>query len=134
MTDQTTGILRSDRPLVIDLRGKKKAGRKKRRRYSPGLEEVQEFEVHVTRASHHIARATEKGLAEYRARSQKSAQKKRDGAMRDFLPNSGQAMTVALQEASKLPLDLARVVNTPQNRKRIKRQVKYLSRSLRRLR
>ena len=117
-------------PLVIDLRSKPKSKRK--RRYSRGLAEIQETERHLVRASHRLANAITEGLGEYRKRRLKSARQKKDGAMRDFIPNSSRALSKALKTASKLPDDLARALDTPQNRKRIRRQLKQLDRSLRR--
>lgn len=113
-------------PIVLDF---KKKNRK--RRYSKGLEEIQQVERQFARSTHRIARASEKGIASYRKLSTKSAKKKKDGAIKDFIPNSGVAMSRALREASSLPKDFAQMANTKQNRKRLKRQLRALSRTLR---
>ena len=96
------------RPIVLNLKGKRKSNR----RYSKRLEEIQLMERHLTRASHRMARAFEKGIAKYQDSSTKSAKKKRDGAIRDFIPNSGIAMSRALKEAYLVPSDIARAFNT----------------------
>lgn len=114
-------------PIVLDF--KKKKNRK--RRYSKELEEIQQVERQFARSTHRIARASEKGIASYRKLSTKSAKKKKDGAIKDFIPNSGVAMSRALREASSLPKDFAQMANTKQNRKRLKRQLRALSRTLR---
>lgn len=114
-------------PIVLQLKGKKKS----KRRYSKGLGEFQEMERHLTRSTHRMARATEKGIRYYRKRSRESARKKRDGVIRDFIPNSGLAMSHVMREASPIPFDLARAMNTKQNRKRLKRQLRSMSRALR---
>lgn len=115
-------------PIVLNL---KKGKKKSKRRYSKGLEEFQEMERHLTRSTHRMARATEKGIRYYRQRSRKSAQKKRDGVIRDFIPNSGLAMSEMMREASPIPFDLARAMDTKQNRRRLRRQLRSMSRALR---
>jgi hypothetical protein len=119
------------RPIVLELKKKKK---KNKKRYTKGLEEVQRMEGHLTRSAQRVTRATEKGITSYRKLSTKSANKKKDGAIRDFIPNSGIAMSHSLREASQLPYDIAQAMDTPQNRKRLKRQLRGISRSLRFLR
>jgi hypothetical protein len=121
-----------DKPIVLNLKKEKK--KKSKRRYSKGLEEVQEMERHLTRSMHRVARATEKGIASYRKRSQKSAEEKKDGAIKDFIPNSGRAISLTLKEISPLPDDLAKVMDTERNRRRLRRQLRALSRTLERWR
>jgi hypothetical protein len=119
------------KPIVLELKKKKKRNKK---RYTKELEEVQRMEGHLTRSAQRMARATEKGITSYRKLSIKSAKKKKDGAIRDFIPNSGIAMSHSMREASQLPYDIAKAMDTPQNRKRLRRQLRGLSRSLRILR
>jgi hypothetical protein len=114
-------------PIVLTLKKKKKS----KRRYSKGLEEIQRMERHLTRSTHRMARAAEKGISHYRKRSIKSARKRRDGVIRDFVPNSGLAMSRVMREASPIPFDIARAMNTKQNRRRLKRQLRSMSRTLR---
>lgn len=115
------------KPILLSLKKKKKA----RRRYSKGLEEIQRMERHLTRSTHRMARATEKGISYYQKLNRRSARKKRDGVIRDFVPNSGLAMSRAMREASPIPYDIARAMNTKQNRRRLRRQLRSLSRTLR---
>lgn len=117
----------SNTPIVLNLKKKKK----RKKRYSRGLEEVQQMELHMTRAMHRAAQATGQGIRSYQKMSTKSARKKKDGAIKDFIPNVGTAMGHTLEKASPLPGDLAKIINTKQNRKRLKRQLRALSRSLR---
>jgi len=114
-------------PIVLTL---KKKSRKKRR-YSKGLEEIQQTERHLVRASHRMARAVEKGISNYRVESTKSSKKKRDGAIRDFIPNSGIAMAQMLKEVSPIPNDIARALNTKPMRRRLRRQLRGATRMLR---
>lgn len=116
-------------PMVINL--KKKRKNKKKRRYSKGLEEIQQMERHLMRASHRMVRSVEQGISNYRVRSAKSSKKKRDGAIRDYLPNSGIAMAHALKEVGPIPNDIARALNTKPMRRRLRRQLRSVTRTLR---
>jgi len=119
-------------PIVINLKKKSKNNKnKKKRRYSKGLEEIQQMERHLMRASHRMARAVEKGISNYRGESTKSSKKKRDGAIRDFIPNSGIAMTHVLKEAGPIPNDIARALNTKSMRRRLRRQLRGIPQALR---
>ncbi len=121
-----------NKPIVLTL--KKKKSKKKKRRYSRGFEETQRMERHLTRSTHRMARAVEEGISTYRKRSSRSARSKKDGAIRDFIPNSGLAMSRAMKEASPIPYDLARAMNTRDQQKRLRRQLRSFSRTLRRWR
>ena len=114
-------------PIVLDLSKNQK--KKKKKRYSKNLEEIQIMERHLTRASHRVAKAIEKGIGTYRTRSTNSAEKKQDGAIRDFIPNSGIAMTRALKEIYLAPTDVARAFNTKPMRRRIRRQLRRINRN-----
>ena len=115
------------RPIVLTLKKKKK----RKRRYSKGLGEIQRQERHLTRATHRLVRATEKGISSYRRLSIKSSRKKRDGVIRNFIPNSGIALSRALRVASPLPNDIARAMDTKLYRRGLKRQIRILRRTLR---
>jgi len=115
------------KPVVLTLKKRKK---KSKRRYSKGLEEIQRMERHMTRSTQRLTRAMDKGVTSYRKRSLSSAKKKRDGALQDFIPNTGWAISEAMQEASALPYDLARAMDTKQARKRLRRQLRLASRTL----
>ena len=114
-------------PIVLSLKKKKR----KKRRYSKGLEEIQRMEPHLTRSTHRMAKAVEKGISSYRKQNIKSARKKKDGAIKDLFPNSAKAMSQAFKEVTPVPYDIARVMNTKPSRRRLKRQLRTLSRSLR---
>jgi hypothetical protein len=135
LDDKTTDMLDLDNttPIVLELK-KKRGKEKKKRRYSRGLEEIQEVERHFTRSMHRLASAAEKGISTYRERSGESAEKKKDGAIKDLIPNSGAALSETIEELSPLPKDLARMMDTKQNRRRLRRQLRGISRTLKRWR
>jgi hypothetical protein len=117
----------SPEPIVVNLKQKKK----RKRRYSRGLEEIQQMEPHLTRSTHRMSKAIEKGIATYRKRRKVSARKMKDGAIINFIPDSAWAMSRALEEASPIPYDIARAMTTKRSRKRIRRQVRMVSRTVR---
>lgn len=107
------------RPIVFET--KKKKGRKKK--YSRGLKDVQKVEVGLSRSAERLAEAVADGLGRYRKRRDRSAGKKRDGAVRDAIRNIGRGAEKGLRSASKAPSDLADELSA----KRITRLVTPLS-------
>ena len=91
------------RPIVYE--GRKK---KKKKRYSRGLKSPQKLEQGVSRAMERLAEAVADGLSEYRRSRNKSAQKKRDGAIKDALRNVGRGAEEALRTGAKAPTDLTK--------------------------
>jgi hypothetical protein len=117
-------------PIVLSLKKK----RKRARRYSKEFKDVQRIERHVTRASHRLARAVESGTADYRKNRNKSARKKKDGALRDFVTNSGLAMSRTLKDASQVPYDVSRAFDSKRSQRQLRNQLRRISRTLRRWR
>jgi hypothetical protein len=89
-----------------------KKGKRKKRRYSSGLKEVQKAELGLVKASQRLSRAAERGLRTYRKRRDKSARKRKDGAIRDALENWSRGLGRAMRVGSDAPYDFAREVNT----------------------
>jgi len=115
-------------PLVVQVDRK---GRKKR--YSRGLRDIQTTNRGLTRASRRLVQAVDKGTRRYLKESNRSARKRRDGALRDYSLNVADAIGAALREASGTPADLARTFNTRGWRKSMRRSLKATARINRRL-
>src|SRR5262245_26223267 len=81
--------------------------RRKKRKVSRDLGAVQEAERAASKAAHRVAHAVEKGVAAYREERDRSARKKRDGALRDLAANAAHGVAETLREAAKAPADLA---------------------------
>lgn len=116
-------------PIVIDLRKRKV----RKRRYSQELRDIQVLERDMTRITHRMVRALDKGLAEYRQARDRSARKNRDGALRDALPNLGKGMATTLREASPLVEETARALDNRTTRRILREQISLTSRTLRTL-
>ena len=98
-----------ERPIVYERRRGRKRGKRK---YSKGLKEVQECEIDAVRAGNRIAQAVADGISEYRSERNKSARRKRDGAIKDVVRNVGRGLSEALDVASRAPADLTRRATT----------------------
>lgn len=97
--------------------------KKKTYRYSPGLEPLQRVERAMTRAQRRLADAVLAGLSTWEKRRDKSAHKRKDGAVLDSLSNSIAATAKMLRVASKAGEDL---VNELKPRSRRKKYRVYL--------
>lgn len=117
-------------PLAVEKSKKKK----KKMKYSRGLRDLQTVGRRLTKVSERLARANAAGIETYRKASDKSARKKRDGAMRDFGVNAAKGMSKSLRKSSRVPVDIARALSPRGTRKRTRRQLKVSARLARAMR
>jgi hypothetical protein len=115
------------KPIVLEYKSKKK----KKKRYSKGLGDFQRVEGRLSRVNRRVAKAIAKGASTYEKERKRSAGKKKDGAIRDFVPNLGEAMSASLREASSVPADVAEAVNTKGARRLLRNQLRMISGPLR---
>ena len=102
-------------PIVIKLKGKRK-----KRKYSEGLESIQSSEVALTRGANRLAEAVSEGIREYRVSRDRSSRKKRDGMIVDYVPNVGRGISEGIRRGSRLPLDVARAISHREFRNALK--------------
>lgn len=88
------------------------------------------MESDILRVSQKAAKAFSKGIDTYQAEREKSAEEKTDGAIEDFMHNSAKAMSASLKEASDIPVDIADLISSDANRKRLRRTLREASKSL----
>ena len=81
---------------------------KPKKRYSRRLKGAQKLERGFSKGLHRLARATEKGVETWRKSSDRSARKKRDGALKDAPVNYARAVSHATAEAADGLVDLAK--------------------------
>lgn len=81
--DDTTDVVYQE-PIVIKKKNKKK--------YSRNLQDIQKFEVAVTKGSRRLLKAIDEGMSSWIDSRDKSANKKKDGAIRDSLKNHNKAL------------------------------------------
>ena len=109
-------------PIVIERKKKKR-----KKRYSKGFGDIQIMERHLTRASHRMVQAIEEGITTYRKARNKSARKKRDGAIVDFVPNVAKGTGKTLRTASLVPYDLVRASYPKTARRMLRGQIRFVS-------
>lgn len=124
------------RPIVLDYRANDEAeageaDAEHNELYSEGLADFQQAEADLVRIARRATAAMAKGIDTYDVERRASAKTKKDGAIEDFPHNSAKAVSAALKEASELPLDVADAVSTQHARKRLRRGLRRLSRSMR---
>jgi len=83
------------------------AAPKKKKKYSRELEPMQKFERSMSKAQRRVAKAVYEGLSTWDTKREKSARKKRDGAVKDIVKNMAEAQSRFLEVTAKVPEDLA---------------------------
>ncbi|WP_338865228.1 hypothetical protein [Myxococcus stipitatus] len=104
--------------------------KKKKRKTSKGLKNLDKAHDNVSRALADLSAAVSDGLKTYRRKQRSSAEKKRDGALRDMAKNSGKAMSDSLKTLSKVPRDLTRTLDTKRNRKQVRAVARFIANPL----
>lgn len=107
-----------------DLGGKKK---KKKRKYTRGLRDLQISERKLAKASRRVARAVASGVSTYYERDKRSSRKKRDGAIRDALENWAKGLGKTMRRSSSAPYDIAKAFNTKTIRRNVRTAVRFLA-------
>jgi hypothetical protein len=104
-----------------------KPRKKKKRRYSAGLGTVQHLERGVTRSLETVTKGVARVFSEYSERSDKSARKKRDGALRDGIENWTKALSKGMRIAGDAPYDFVKQVNRGPGSKQVRDTVRLLT-------
>ncbi len=91
-------------PLVL---GKKK---RKKRRYSSRFKVPGRAEFGVSKAAKRLANAVSDGLDTYVRRSNRSARKRKDGALKDLVKNSTRGAGKTLRKVTKVPRALSKAL------------------------
>jgi hypothetical protein len=101
--------------------------KKKKRRYTKGLNAIQHFERGVARSMDVMAQGVARVFSDYKKRSDKSARKKKDGALREGLENWTKAMGKGMGISSKAPYTFVRTVTRGRGSKQIRRTLRALT-------
>jgi len=107
--------------------------KRRKKRFTRGLRDVQTTTRGVARVSRRLVRAVARGMDTYLKESNRSARKKRDGAWRDFGFNVSDAIGTSLREASGIPRDLVRTLSTRRQGRLMRRSIRAAARLNRRL-
>jgi len=128
MTTTDPQLIDLTQPNVISVKKKKK------RKYSRGLRDVQVAGRRSSKISARVMRSVSDGFDEFRKASDKSARRKRDGVIRDFGLNSAKGMGRSLRESSRVPLEFAKALDNRLSRRFVRLQLRTASRFSRVLR
>ena len=111
-------------PAAIVYKKKKK----KRKKYSRGLRDIQRAERRVSKAADRLTRAARKGTRTYRKRRNKSARKRRDGAVTDVFINLSEGAADAFASGAPVITDLTRAVQPRRLRRAARQQFRAFAR------
>lgn len=134
---RSRGQLENDgpRPIVLEYHPHKKKRKTSQEengeKYSDGLQDVQRAEADLIRIARRASKAATVGLDTYERERSRSAEEKKDGAIEDFPHNSAKALSEAMKEASEIPLDMAESISTKDYRKRLRDNLKQVSKAMR---
>jgi ribosomal protein L14 len=99
---------------------------KKKRYSSRQARRFGEIETRVSKSLHRVSKAVDNGVSTYLEKRDKSARKRRDGAVVDFYENAAVGISQALSESSPVLSDFAEMVNSRRSRKAIRRAVRAI--------
>ena len=129
-------LLEGVQPIVLEYRPRQEeppseTAERAAEQYSRGLEDIQRAEADLVRVARRATRAVATGLDTYDRERRRSAQEKMDGAIEDFPHNSAKALSESLKEASEIPMDIADSASAVNYRRRVRKQLKRVSKVLR---
>jgi hypothetical protein len=100
---------------------------KKKRRYSRGLGTLQHLVRGAARSAETVTAGVARVFSTYNERSDKSARRKRDGALRDGIENWTKAFSKGLQVAGDAPYKFVKEVNRGPGSKQVRDSVRLLT-------
>ncbi len=103
MTTPPDSMNTSAEPVVVK--------EKKKKKYSKQWKEGQKAERELSKATRRVANAVLSGIDRWNDARDRSAEKKKDGSLKDFNQNMAKAVSKALKVSSKVPEDMARAVD-----------------------
>ena len=125
------------KPIVLEYHPRSKRRRDRDEgddddeRYSDSLEDIQKAEKDLVRVARRATRAVAKGVDTYDEGRRRSARSKEDGAIEDYPHNMAKAMSETLREGADIPMDLADALAPKHYRKRVRRNLRRISGTLR---
>ena len=111
--------------------GKNKRGggrRKAKRGSSRTSRRLEDIERRVSKALRRLTKAVNRGMSEYQDQRDKSASRRRDGALVDFYDNVSRGVSRAISQSSPVIVDVSKAFNTKRNRRRIRKGLRRFPR------
>ena len=107
-------------PVVVVYKAKKG----KKRGSSQASRRLEDIEDRVSKSMRRVSKAVNRGVGTYRDKRDKSARKRRDGALLDSYENAAVGVSEALADSSPVLSDIAKAVNTKRLRKRLRKAIR----------
>ena len=101
--------------------------KKKKKRYSRNLRGVQGLERGIARSLETVSEGVARMYKVYNKEREKSARKKKDGALRDGLENWAKAMSKGLRVAGDAPYNFVKAVNKGGGSKQVRKTIRILT-------
>jgi hypothetical protein len=108
-------------PEPMDQKFSEAEDQREPRKYSKRYKNLQEFERQASKGVHRLVKSVEAGVREWRDATDRSARKRKDGALRDVLENSARAVGKQIRVASRAPQDAVRAVRALKITKALRR-------------
>lgn len=105
---------------------------KSKRKRSRSLRDLQKMERRLSKAALRMSRAVHEGVVTYIRERDLSAERIRDGALLEMPVNAAKGLSAAIAKGSRVPVDVARAVDTRTARRAIRLGAKLLLWPLRR--
>jgi hypothetical protein len=103
-----------------------KRKRKKKRGSSRSARRLEDVEKRVSKATRRVSKAVDRGVVTYREKRDKSARKRRDGALVDFHENVTRGVVKAVSKSSPALTIVAKALNSKRVRRGIRRAVRSI--------
>ena len=111
--------------------GKNKGGgrrKKAKRGSSRASRRLEDIERRLSKAMRRVTKAVNRGMSEYQDQRDKSASRRRDGALVDFYDNVSRGVSRAISQSSPVLVDVSKAFNTRRNRRLIRRSLRRFPR------
>ena len=108
--------------------GLRKTKRGAKRGSSPTARRLERLERNVSDAADRVARASGRGTSRYVKARDRSARRRRDGALLDIYENVARGVSRAIAEASPATVDLAKGINSKGARRQMRSALDELDR------
>jgi len=100
--------------------------RKNKRVSSRSARRLEDIESRVSKSVRRVSKAVDNGVSTYLEKRDKSARKRRDGALVDFCENAAVGVSKTLAESAPVLTDFAKALNSRRVRKTIRKVVRSI--------
>jgi hypothetical protein len=114
------------RPFIVKLKR-----RKKKAKYTKGLKELQVAFRRGTKVTDQVTDAVSVGVGQFEKKSKASSRKRKNGILRDIVPNAASGVSKGLRRSSKVPALAAKFVSDRGFGQRLVDGMRWLVRRLR---